>query len=1377
MLSGLPEERVMVRLSWLGMVLAIAVLSPVLVPEGAIAMQPGTVAQAVGERQAEADRLLAQSQELEAISEYEAALKAGEKALVIYQKIGDRNGEASALNMIGVIYRSLSPYDKAIDYSQRALAIFREVKNRNGEAEALHNLAWVYDIYEEKHQAEKFVHQALQIFIEINNQKGEAGALVTLGVSHMKFNRENEANKSFKKALLLSQAIKDHDTESEALIGLGNLTRALSKEDGAIQFYKQSLSITQVTKNRVLEALALRGLGLVSQNSARYEESIRYLEQSLSIYRQIKDPRGEANSLGSLGSNKAKSGKLEEGIRDIQAARLILAKIKLHHRETLAIGLIADTYLNGNQLDKAEEYYSLGAKVARQHGLEKVEFRLLFMIFSIHDEQRTSNALPIEMYNRYVELAAKVSPEAEAEALITLSRRFYWRDFDLTKVIITLQQSLNKIENLNVSEEQPLRQQNIIQIRQKILGQLVSAFGTIGEYEQAASTAKERLKILRTLEIRGYFGEINTLMQIAKIHTVKQEWQMSASTLQDARLLIQHIKEIRKDDKVAAETFIAMAFVDLYAQKGDSEKALEEARKAISFANNSDRLLLRLDALDSLRIANEQQNNLPETLKTLNQILELSRQLPSDFDRAMALGRLGQFYLDLGDYDTGRKIVEEAKLEAQKGEIFIVQLLATMLLAHQDILKGNPKTALKLEKIFEQQPDNPRIRQFGYWVISQGYGELGNYEKSLDAAQKSLALTQKTKDQWGVRSVLILIGDLHRKFGRHQEAISSYNEALASLDKRQNLSTNNQLVKIYAGLAKTHVALNQPTVAISFYKQAINNVEKSRTSLRELSPNLQQSFLQSTIGFGKVKTADIYRELADLLLSQGNILEAQQILELLQIEELKDANQPLRSNRKPPETTLSPLQKELIQRHGSLIAFGYDLDKCRTEKCDRFTTLDEQFRQLQLEFNEFLQKFDTDIRKSNGADRAAIDPTKLGKAQTLINATQTKTKQNTVLIYTLILDQRLWLVWVSSSGVKKSEPIPVTQIQLAKTVLTFRELMGECEKRTCTAQDTAKFQTVSSQLYDWLIRPIEPELTQNNIKNLIFSLDRTVRYIPMGALYDNQQKQYLTQKYAISTVLSAELTHPYDRAPFSRDQTQVLALGTSQAFLPNFSRLDYVPLETRTIVRRPASKSPAIFPGNEWLNDKFNAATLRNEIEKPQYRIAHLATHGKFIPGNPRASFLLTGDGKEFTIAAIQTLRSLNHLDLIVLSACESALGGSETPNKLDGIEISSMSYHFLNQQAKSVLASLWKVSDPSTALFMQRFYTHLANGKTKAQAIQQVQKDFITGKLTPTEAATLRAEISASTDTPAIAPGPASPPDYTHPFYWAPFILIGNNL
>ncbi|NEQ34051.1 MAG: CHAT domain-containing protein, partial [Leptolyngbya sp. SIO4C5] len=128
---------------------------------------------------------------------------------------------------------------------------------------------------------------------------------------------------------------------------------------------------------------------------------------------------------------------------------------------------------------------------------------------------------------------------------------------------------------------------------------------------------------------------------------------------------------------------------------------------------------------------------------------------------------------------------------------------------------------------------------------------------------------------------------------------------------------------------------------------------------------------------------------------------------------------------------------------------------------------------------------------------------------------------------------------------------------------------------------------------------------------------------------------------------------------------------------------------------------------------------------------------------------------------------------LVILSACETGLGGKNA----DGIEISGVSYYFLNNGVKAVIASLWRVNDNSTSMLMQRFYELLASGElTKAEALQQAQLSLLHNKDRETQPA---AERSAGAR-PASREGfdiAAAEPGYSHPYYWAPFILIGNGM
>ncbi|MGA7935194.1 MAG: CHAT domain-containing protein, partial [Kovacikia sp.] len=212
-----------------------------------------------------------------------------------------------------------------------------------------------------------------------------------------------------------------------------------------------------------------------------------------------------------------------------------------------------------------------------------------------------------------------------------------------------------------------------------------------------------------------------------------------------------------------------------------------------------------------------------------------------------------------------------------------------------------------------------------------------------------------------------------------------------------------------------------------------------------------------------------------------------------------------------------------------------------------------------------------------------------------------------------------------------------------------------------------------------------------------------------------------------------------------------------------FPALQNVPQKLAAIVRQSG-----IYPGETVLNRQFTRQSLEEKL--PGHQILHIATHGEFV-SQKNASFLLLGDGK-FPIAEIRTLGPyLREVNLVVLSACKTALGSPED----EGIEIPGVSSYFLNNGAKSVMASLWSVDDASTSLLMQQFYKNLATGKmTKARALQEAQRSLLAGKPTAKEMLQRSPML-----VPKGAPGQSRSQtgDFSHPYYWAPFILIGNGL
>ena len=167
-------------------------------------------------------------------------------------------------------------------------------------------------------------------------------------------------------------------------------------------------------------------------------------------------------------------------------------------------------------------------------------------------------------------------------------------------------------------------------------------------------------------------------------------------------------------------------------------------------------------------------------------------------------------------------------------------------------------------------------------------------------------------------------------------------------------------------------------------------------------------------------------------------------------------------------------------------------------------------------------------------------------------------------------------------------------------------------------------------------------------------------------------------------------------------------------------------------------KLASIFPQTKkLLGDDFTKQFM--ELRMVSHSLIHFATHSAFVSGSPEDSFILYGDGELSSLREVENW-NLNGVELVVLSACETGKGKQLG----DGSEILGFGYQMQVAGAAASLATLWRVDDQGTSEFMNNFYTALKSGINKAGAVQKAQIAMINSK-------------------------------YNHPYYWAPFILIGN--
>jgi CHAT domain-containing protein len=332
-----------------------------------------------------------------------------------------------------------------------------------------------------------------------------------------------------------------------------------------------------------------------------------------------------------------------------------------------------------------------------------------------------------------------------------------------------------------------------------------------------------------------------------------------------------------------------------------------------------------------------------------------------------------------------------------------------------------------------------------------------------------------------------------------------------------------------------------------------------------------------------------------------------------------------------------------------------------------------------------------------------------------------------VVFYPIIFTDRLEVILRSAGHRDRRFVVPVASADLKQTIDTFRQ--------SVTQPQYGWNDRAASQLYDWLIRPAEAYLTPQT-KQLVFVMDGALQNIPVAALYDRVRQEYLIDRYPVSVTPGLQLLGA-KRSKGNNSGILIGGLTTKSTSFQNGQRgnsyepLTHAAAEVSTIESRFTTVTKLI-------GKDFTSANLRRALASKSYARIHLATHGRFS-SDPRQTFIITEGGTSIDLDSLRSILKQNAsaIDLMVLSACETATGDRRAALGLAGMAIRS--------GAATTVASLWAVDDLATAKLMQQFYQTLTQPAiaTKAQALQIAQQS-------------IRQE-------------------YPHPYYWSTFVLVGN--
>lgn len=703
---------------------------------------------------------------------------------------------------------------------------------------------------------------------------------------------------------------------------------------------------------------------------------------------------------------------------------------------------------------------------------------------------------------------------------------------------------------------------------------------------------------------------------------------------------------------------------------------------------------------------------------------------------ASILGNLAGIYSKLGEYDKAlplkqrtldicKKIFGPEHLETAKS-LSNLAYTYTDLAEYQLALPLQQRSLEIIEKALGQEhPDTATTLN----NLADIYSRLGQHEKALPLQQRALVIREKAfglehptiSTSLGNLAETYIDLDLSDKALPLQQRALAINEHIFGPEHPRTATSLNNL-------GHTFNKIGQPELAIAVFKLAVNahQIQRERVALIDT-----QALLSYT-----ASVAYVYQSLADLLVAQGLLSDAQLVLDMLKENE----------------------QFEFIRRNSSadprLTRIGYNANEQvwmtrYRQIADRLAALGAEEQALQKQaklglnaaqkqrqkevaadllvaktaFESFLKEMQESFSRQGTTKKAEVSETSreaLRELQGLIK----NIGPDVVLLQYYITDDKVGML-LTTPGTQLARSNNLSAKELNRKIAEFRRVLRDPKS------DAKKS---AHELYKLLVEPVAGDLEQAGAKTVMLSLDGALRYLPFSALHDGQR--YLIQRWNLPLYTSVTKKKLLDA---SATQWQGAGLGVTKA-VGQFNPLPAVKAEMRSIFKVDGN---GVLPGEVYLDEAFTAQRFKDVSQRP-FQLLHVASHFQFSPGTEINSFLLLGDGQQLTLGDIRTQNfRFDNLDLLTLSACDTGLGGGRDAQ---GREIEGFGVIAQQQGAKAVLATLWPVADESTSKLMAEMYRRRQEQQqTKIESLRQAQLSLL------------------------------SQSHYEHPFYWAPFILMGN--
>jgi CHAT domain-containing protein/Tfp pilus assembly protein PilF len=853
--------------------------------------------------------------------------------------------------------------------------------------------------------------------------------------------------------------------------------------------------------------------------------------------------------------------------------------------------------------------------------------------------------------------------------------------------------------------------------------------------------------------------------KIGRVHLKEQHYKQSLAAYKES-LALARDSGTRMD-----EAILHSSIGIIYQILGEIAAARNELIQALEIRRELDDQPGEVRTLVNLGATYLAQGRYGKALEYYQAAKELDDSLQSDHMRipAVIVTHMGSLYAEMGQYDKAIIFHEQALTKYTDKNDSSGMATALHNIGYTNADQGNNQAAIAAFRESLSLREQQKEDQFGRADTLNSLGltlaETGQTASALKMLEDALQILQGLNVRKQIAATLDSIGTVHKKLSNYSQALDYYSQSLVLW--RQLGDRDGERITL-ANVGSVLALQDKNDAAIVFYKMSINITQEIRSELRFLPKKEQKAY--------SARIDENYRHLANLLIDRGRLAEAEQVLTMLKEEEFFDFMR-RRSDLVEAAATVATLTKTELaeaaryaQINEELIALAREYEELamrqslglKDDEQSRFEQLDKDLASARAKVRAYISELEA-LFDELGAERIKEFVKKDFEYLDEIRQELKSLGPGAVLLHILVTEDRLRLLLTAPDNADLSvhEDSDIGLKELNHLIAAFRE----------TLQDPNSDPSAQAKvLYDRIMKPIESELLRVGARILLLSLDDILRYLPFAALHDGTQ--YLGERYGLVIYTAAarrHLTSP-PRMPW-----EIAGLGVSEGAGATFSVLPAVKRELNILVRDVEHEDQfGVLPGVIRLNDDFSPNQLSADL-RTGYEVVHIASHFKFQPGDETDSFLLLGADQKLTLADIQDGDyPLAGVDLLTLSACETAFGGRDA----HGREIESLGVLAQKQGARAVLATLWSVDDSSTAEFMFSFYKLKQQGMTKAEALRLTQAAFMRGEgiqeNVPEGSTEDRGAVNVDKTEGSLSTAART---YTHPYYWAPFILMGNSL